>query len=207
MPESINPTATNSSPVSQGTVNIGSWFSRAWEIVSADFSNFVILGLIYCAMIAVASSTVVGAFLVVGPLSVGFFIIIFNKMKGIPLKIGDIARGFDYFLAAVLSNILVGFFVGLGTIFCIIPGIVVAALYLFVAPFIADKKLDFWEAMEASRKSISGHVFELSIFIFLLFIVNLIGVLLCVVGLLASIPLSFVAIAVAYEDLVGVNKE
>lgn len=207
MPELTNPTAANSNPINRGTVNIGSWFSKAWEIITADFSNFVILALIYCAIIAVASSTVVGAFLVVGPLSVGFFIIIFNKIKGIPLNIGDIARGFDYFLAAVLSNILVGFFVGLGTIFCIIPGIVIAALYLFVAPFIADKKLDFWEAMEASRKSISGHIFEMSIFIFVLFLVNLIGVLLCVIGLLVTIPLSFVAIALAFDDIVGINRE
>lgn len=187
--------------------NIGNWISRAWQIVSADLTTFVLLGLIYLAIIGVAATTVIGGFLVAGPLSVGFFLIVFNRMRGKPINIGDIAKGFDYFIPAVLSSILVSAFSGIGFVFCIIPGIIVAALYLLTPAFILEKKLDFWEAMEASRKASSGHVFELVIFVLLIGLINLLGVLTCVVGLLITVPLTFVATALAYDDLVGITRE
>jgi uncharacterized membrane protein len=200
-------TEVNETTVKPAQANVGSWFSRAWQIVSADLTTFVFLALIYVAIIGVASSTVIGGFLVDGPLTVGFFIIIFNKFRGKPINIGDIAKGFDYFVAAMLSSILISVFAAIGFVFCIIPGIIISALYVLTPAFIAEKNLDFWEAMETARKTASAHVFELSIFILLIFMVNLAGLLACVVGLLVTIPLTFVATAIAYDDLVGINKE
>lgn len=200
-------TEANETTVKTKQANVGSWFSRAWEIVSADLTTFILLGLIYLAIIGVASSTVIGGFIVDGPLTVGFFIIVFNKMRGKVINIGDIAKGFDYFIAAMLSSILISVFTAIGFVFCIIPGFIVAASYVLTPAFIAEKKLDFWEAMEASRKAALGHVFELSIFILLIFLVNIVGFLCCLVGLLVTIPLTFVATAIAYDDLVGINRE
>ncbi|RQW08635.1 hypothetical protein EH222_05440, partial [candidate division KSB1 bacterium] len=54
-------------------VSLGNWMSRAWDLVTADLGSFIILGLIYVGVIAVASGTVVGEFLLIGPLSVGLF--------------------------------------------------------------------------------------------------------------------------------------
>jgi hypothetical protein len=200
-------TEANVTTVKTTQANVGSWFSRAWQIVSADLTTFILLGLIYIAIIGVASSTVIGGIIVEGPLTVGFFIIIFNKLRGKPINIGDIAKGFDYFVAAMLSSILISAFTAIGIVFCIIPGIIVAAFYVLTPAFIAEKNLDFWEAMEAARKVASAHIFELSIFILLIFLVNIIGFLLCLVGLLVTLPLTFVATAIAYDDLVGINRE
>ena len=197
----------NSIKVKSAQANVGSWIGRAWQIVMADLTGFMLLGLIYLAIVAVASSTVIGAFLVTGPLSVGFFLIIFNKMRGKPINIGDIAKGFDFFLPAVLSGLLISTFTSIGFVFCIVPGFIVAALYLLTPAFILEKKLDFWQAMEASRRTASGHIFELVVFVLLLGVINLLGVLACVVGLLVTVPLSFVAVALAYDDLVGMNQE
>ncbi|MDZ7370928.1 MAG: hypothetical protein ONB12_07160 [candidate division KSB1 bacterium] len=187
-------------------ISVGSWFSRGWQLITTEMGSFAVLALVYLAAIGVASSTVLGGFIVSGPLTVGFFMILFDKMRGKPVNISTIARGFDYFVAAMLSGILIGAFTALGTIFCIIPGLIVAGWYVLTPGFIAEKRLDFWQAMEASRKAVSGLGFEMTLFVILSGLVNIAGALLCLVGLLVTVPLTFAAAAVAYDDLVGVEK-
>ncbi|MBN1482436.1 hypothetical protein EH223_10385 [candidate division KSB1 bacterium] len=187
-------------------VNLGNWISRAWDMVTVDIGNFIILGLIYVVVIAITSGTVIGELFVIGPLSVGFFFVVFEKIRGKDVNIGDITKGFNYFVAAVLSNILVSFFVIIGFIFCIIPGFIIAALYLFTPAFIVEKNLDFWEAMEASRKLVMNHLFEIVIFALILGLINFVGLLLCGIGVIFTVPLTFAAMGIAYDDLVGIEK-
>ena len=71
---------------SKAQINLGSWISRGWDMISADLGSFILLGLIYVAIIGIASSTVIGEFLVIGPLQVGLFIVIFSKMRGNPVN-------------------------------------------------------------------------------------------------------------------------
>ncbi|NOY58295.1 MAG: hypothetical protein GXO75_05075 [Calditrichaeota bacterium] len=188
-------------------VNMGNWISRGWDMTFSDIGPIILISLIYLVVIAVASSTLIGEFVVIGPLNVGFFIIFFKKIRGGKIDIGDIGKGFSFFVAAALSYIIVGFFISIGFIFCIIPGIVISALYIFTPAIIAEKNLDFWQAMEASRKIVTSHLFEMSIFVIVLGFINLLGVLLCGIGVLISIPLTFAAMAAAYDDLVGIENE
>jgi uncharacterized membrane protein len=187
--------------------NLGSWISRGWDILTADMGKFLLFGLIYIVVVAIASSTVIGEFLVMGPLQVGLFLVIFAKMRGEEVKVGDIAKGFNFFVAAVLSNILISVFSAVGFLLCIIPGIIVTALYVFTPAFIAEKNLDFWEAMEASRNLTKDYVFEMVLFVVILGLINFIGVLLCGIGIIFTLPLTYAAIAVGYDELEGINKE
>lgn len=192
--------------VERQQVNMGDWISRAWDMVTADLGPFIILGLIYLVIVGVTSSLVIVEFVVLGPLAVGFFLVVFEKIRGREVNIGDIAKGFNYFVPAVLSNILITVFTVIGFVFCIIPGFIIAALYLFTPAFILEQKLDFWEAMEASRKVVMQHLFELIIFVIILGLINLVGALLCGIGLVFTIPLTFAAMGLAYDDLVGIEK-
>lgn len=187
-------------------INIGTWVSKAWDLVTADLANFLILGLIFAVIVGVAATTAIGQFLVIGPLSVGFYLIIFKRMRGEELNVGDIAKGFNHFVPSVLANILISAFVAIGLALCIIPGLLIAALYLFTYAFILEQKLDFWEAMEASRKVLKDHLFEMTIFVLLLGLINFVGVLLCGIGVIFTIPLTTAATAIAYDDLVGIDK-
>ena len=186
--------------------NLGSWISRGWDIISADIGTFLLLGLIYIVIVAIASSTVIGQFLVIGPLQVGLFFIIFEKIRGNPVSVGDIAKGFNFFVSAVLSSILIGVFSAVGFLLCIIPGIIVMALYIFTPVFILEKNLDFWEAMEASRKATKDHLFEMVLFVVILGLINFAGVLVCGIGVIFTLPLTYAAVAVGYNELVGISK-
>jgi len=188
-------------------VNMGKWISEAWQMVQADFGFFLLLAFIYLAVLAVASGTVIGTFVVAGPMEVSLFYIFFQKMRGKPVEIGNLGKGFEFFAAAVLASIVMGVFIMIGFVFCIIPGVLAIAAYQFTYPFILEKKLDFWQAMEASRKFLSQHLFEMTIFIFVKAIIIVVGLLVCCVGVLAALPLIAGATAFAYRDMVGLEPE
>jgi len=190
----------------QPNINMSRWISKSWDIVFSDLGNFIILSLIYLLVIAVTSTTVLGEMIVIGPLTVGFYIAIFKKIKGLKFEINDLAKGFQFFVSAFLSSIIIGFFISIGFLLFIIPGIVLSAFYMFTPLFIADQNLDFWTAMEASRKLVMKNLFDLTVFVFLLYIITIFGLLLCGVGILFTVPLCFVAIALAYEELVGIKE-
>jgi uncharacterized membrane protein len=71
----------------------------------------------------------------------------------------------------------------------------------FTLPLIIDKELDFWTAMQTSRKQVGKHwwhVFGLTILISLL---NVAGLMLCCIGLLFTLPVGIAALMFAYETI------
>jgi uncharacterized membrane protein len=189
---------------SQSSVNMGRWISEGWNLVSQDMGFFALLTLVFLVINIVAGSTVLGVVLI-GPLQVGYFHILVQRLRGQPAGIGDIGRGFELFVPAMLVGILVWAFEIIGFICCIIPGFVIMAWYLFAPLFVLDKKLDFWQAMEASRTLINRHLFEFVIFIVVQILVMLLGILCCLVGLLIAMPVCMAATACAYRDMAGLN--
>ena len=189
-----------------GEINISKWIMNGWDLVMKDFGNFLLLSLIYVVLLTLAFSTWIIGLILAGPLTAGFFYIIFNRIRGKEFYMGDIAKGFEVFVAAVLADILISVFVGIGLALLIIPGIIISALYMFAIPLIMEKKMDFWQAMEYSRKLVSKNLFELSIFMLVLYILLFIGVLLLLVGFFVALPIVFAAIAYAYSDLIGLEE-
>ncbi|OQX95503.1 hypothetical protein B6I21_05075 [candidate division KSB1 bacterium 4572_119] len=186
-------------------INIAKWINEGWDMVMGNLNDLLILSLIYVVLMLVVSSTIVIKFIFAGPLAVGIYYIIFNKMRGNPINIGDIGKGFNFFVAAVLADILITVFAGVGFLFLIIPGIVISALYMFAFPLILEKNMDFWEAMETSRKVVTKNIFEFSVFMLLLYIFMFIGFLLFLVGFIFALPIAFAAIAAAYRDVFGLE--
>jgi uncharacterized membrane protein len=89
---------------------------------------------------------------------------------------------------------------------CLIPMVYLQTCWLFTLPLIIDKQMDFGAAMKASWKMVNKHwwqVFGLSILIGL---VNLVGALACLVGLLFTVPIGFAALMYAYETIFGDQK-
>jgi len=192
-------------------VNIGRWLEKGWKLFWSDLSNFIILSLIYSSILAILGGLTAGIGLIFiwGPLNLGFFFIIINKVKDKEKKIdfSELAKGFNYYIPAVLANVLIITFHIFGLIFCFIPGILVLALYSFVYIMILEYNMDFWEAMEASRKLVSKHLFEFSIFILIHLILYLIGFIFCFVGIIPVIAFVNCSIVVAYDELVGLQLE
>jgi hypothetical protein len=80
------------------------------------------------------------------------------------------------------------------------------AIYLFVAwifssLLIVDRQLDFWPAMELSRKVTARHLLPMIGLAILGWLILVAGALALCVGLLFTVPLFFAMITIAYDDL------
>jgi hypothetical protein len=173
------------------------WISAGWRLVKADLGTYVLL----CLVLTVLSSAV--PIVLQGPLLAGFHIFCIKKMLNRRAELGDLFKGFDYFLPTFVASLIISVFVLAGTLFCIIPGLVVAAMYKFTYLFIVDKRMDFWPAMQASHAVVKNDYFGFTMFLLLMALVNLVGFLCCIVGLLVSIPVTLAAVTVAYQETVG----
>ena len=89
----------------------------------------------------------------------------------------------------------------LGVIVVLVPTIYLTVIWMFSLPLVIDKGLGFWQAMETSRKVVSKHWWTVFAFAIVIGLINLVGVMLCCVGLFLSFPLAIAAAMVAYETL------
>jgi uncharacterized membrane protein len=184
-------------PPAQPDVQIGKWISEGWNTISSE-----LLMVILATIVVVLLSGVVPVVLQ-APMVVGMHIMLFNKTLTGKLDLGDLFKGFNFFLPALLATLVVSIFVLIGTLACIIPGLVVGAMYLFTYPFIFDRKMEFWPAMQASHAIVKKNYLGFTFFFIALILLQIAGALLCGVGVLITLPLYFAAINAAYRDLVG----
>lgn len=84
-----------------------------------------------------------------------------------------------------------------------VAAVFISVAYLFAIPLIVGKRMEFWPAMETSRKLLSKKWLNIFLFLIVLGLINLAGALLCGLGLLITAPLTACAVAAAYESIVG----
>jgi len=178
-------------------VRAGHWISEGWALVTADLGNYVLLALVF----VVLSSAV--PVILQGPMIAGLHIFTMKKLLGRRAEFADLFLGFNYFVPTLVASIVIGLFVFGGTLLCVIPGLVVAAMYKFTYLFIVDKRMDFWPAMQASHAVVKRDYVGFTLFLLLMALVNLLGALCCIVGIFVTIPVTFAAITVAYKEIVG----
>jgi len=185
-------------PPTSVQVNAGRWIGAGWDLVKADMGTYALAALIFFLLNGVP--------FIQGELITGFHIYTMKKMTGRRADFADLFKGFNYFIPTLVATLLIGVFTFIGTIFCIIPGLVVAAALKFTYLFIVDKRMDFWPAMQASHAVVKQDYFGFTMFLILAFLVNVLGLLCCVVGLLVTVPLTIAAITVAYKEIVGFEQ-
>lgn len=178
-------------------VRASHWISEGWALVTADLGNYVLLALVFTLLSAAVPVVLQG------PLIAGFHIFTIKKLMGRRAEFADFFLGFNYFVPTLVASIVIGLFVFCGTLLCIIPGLVVAAMYKFAYLFIVDKRMDFWPAMQASHAVVKRDYVGFTLFLILMALVNFLGVLCCIVGVFVTIPVTFAAITIAYKEIVG----
>ncbi len=181
----------------------GSYIRRGWEIFQENIGMFIGYTLITIAISVAAAFIPFGSLLVSGPLTAGFYIVANKISKGEPYEFGTFFKGFDFFIPLLLWTLIGGIFIALGLVALIVPGIYLAVAYTFVPLFIVFGKIEFWDGMEFSRKLVTKKWWDIFGFVLLLILINMAGALAFLVGLLFTIPLTYCAIYVAFEDIVG----
>jgi uncharacterized membrane protein len=86
---------------------------------------------------------------------------------------------------------------------CLLPGIYLAVAWVFALPLVIDKKMDFWPAMELSRKVVHRHWWVFFCLLLVNVLICLLGLAACIIGVFIAQPVAFGALIYAYEDIFG----
>jgi uncharacterized membrane protein len=197
-------------PRTQEPLPLGDYFKTGWGLFKQYPTGFVGFCLINLLIQGVLNSLsyvgVAAAAAISTPLLMGNFIVSAKLLHGQAPEFRDFFTGFQYFLPLLLLSVVAGVFISIGTLLLIIPGVYLAVAYLFASYLVVDRRMDFWPAMELSRRTVNPRWFGFFAFVLLVAVLNLAGAVLLGVGLLVTIPLSFCAVTAAYADIFGMQS-
>ena len=201
------------------TVSIRNCLRRGWALVRSNFWPIVGISALIWVLLAIAQSagaiitsnhdrtngsgSILGL-LVSGPLMGGLYFYFLQKIRGQPVTIETAFAGFsNRFLHLFLGSFVSFLLTGLGFLCLILPGIYLWVAWTFTLPLIMDKRLDFWSAMELSRKMVNRHWWKLFGFVLILALLYVAGFLVFCLGILIAAPIATASLMYAYEDIFG----
>ena len=194
-----------------GIVQPGKYLRGGWELFKLYPGGFVAFALLFFIIQGILSYLPrIGGLIslaLTAPLGAGFYVVSAKLMQRRTPEFQDFFTGFQFFLPLLLLSVVSALLIILGFILLILPGIFLMVCYLFASMLVIDQRLDFWPAMELSRRTVQTQWFGFFIFLLLLFLINLGGAALLGIGLLVSLPVSACAVAAAYVDVFGLQSD
>lgn len=194
-------------------VKFGTWIEGAFTIYK---ENFVVLCV---AALLVVLLSILSVGILYGPMVVGLNLMVLRFVDGSEdePKIGDVFRGFNYFVPAFVFVLVWGliFYVVMfilsfvpcaGEVINLILSVVVPACLMFALFLIPDQKLDFWTASVKSFEMVKSNPLPFIGLSVLAGILGSVGAVLCGVGVALSLPLYALIVGQAYRDVFGTSS-
>jgi uncharacterized membrane protein YvlD (DUF360 family) len=171
-------------------LDVGLTFKGGWNAFAADIVALIVGGLIACIL------TIVTLGILAGPLAAGLYSMVIGRVRdGRPARIGDVFSCMDRFWGFLWAAIVLVVLIGLASL-TIIGGVLLATVWLYVFPFMVDRKMGLTDAMSASYHQVVDNGFwEHLALIVIVFAIS--AVANGWVGLLAT-PFTLALIAAAY---------
>lgn len=188
------------------------YFSEGWNIFRKEPGPFILYGLVAFLILAALNflPEVIGevvSYLITPALTAGLFIGARKLDQEGSLEFNDFFKGFDHIVQLFLLTLISGILVSIGLVILVLPGIWLAVGLSLAVPLIIFARLDFWESIKMSVRLVNKKWFHFFALIILLVILNVIGALFLIVGLLVSFPLSYCILYTLYKDIVGFSSE
>ena len=190
---------------------LGDYLKTGWELFKRYPGWYIGFFLIYVVLQTVSRlipwfGSVAG--FTVGPaLLMGNFIVSAKLLQGHTPKFSDFFLGFRFFIPLLLTAMVGGALAGIGLLLLVIPGVYLLVGYLFASSLVVDRRLDFWAALDLSRRTVQPIWFSMFAFLLLLMLINLAGAVALGIGLLVTVPLTCCTITAAYADLFGLQSD
>jgi uncharacterized membrane protein len=136
-------------------------------------------------------------------LQLALFRMALKLADGQTISTDDFLRPSGDFLGFLLASVLYGLVVSAGMILLVVPGIIWAVRYGAFGFVVADEHTDPVAALKRSAVLTEGVRWELFVFGLAIIGVNIVGAMALGVGLMATIPVTAVATARIYRQLVA----
>lgn len=143
----------------------------------------------------------VGGYIIQLVLELGMIGIALKLLADQSAKYTDLFAMYPYAPQFLLATIIGGIAIIAGLIVFIIPGIYIALRLSQAAFLIADWKLSGIAALKKSWEITRGHTLQLFFLVVVVCVLNIIGAMLLLIGLLVTIPVTVVAMAYVYRRI------
>lgn len=186
---------------------IGDCLGRSWALLMERF--WLLAGattLMLAVCVGLGSIPVAGsaaALLLPFVLWGGVEFVFLRAFRDEPVDLGAAFSGFGkMFPALMLAGLVTWALTGVGLLLCVLPGIYLAVCWkLFTPLLILDRGMDFWQAMECSRRVVTRHWWTCLALALVFVALLLVGLLVCGVGVLFTLPLGLGMLVAAYEEV------
>lgn len=201
--------------MSEGKVQVkfGEWIQQGWELYKSNIGVWIV-----ASLLAIVISVATG-FILYGPMMAGlvWMALAMVEQKELKPQIGDVFRGFDYFLQAFLfclvwgvivmaASFLLNLIICVGTVIAIALSLAVETALMFGLFLIVDQKMQFWPASLQSFEMVKPNFFPLLGLFLVASILSSLGAIACGVGFIVTMPLLYCILAVAYRNVFGASQ-
>jgi len=167
---------------------------RAMQVVATHPFEFMAGGAV-CIL-----ATLFSAGLLFGPAAGGVLVMALKRVRNEPIQLNDVLRGFDNFPATFIVGLAVGALTLFGSLFLLLPGILMAAHFGLALPAVVDGEPGAAQALKHARSLASTDLLGSAIFMISVAVAGLSGALFLVVGLFFTVPVALTALAFAFEE-------
>lgn len=180
--------------------------NRSWQMfIKQPFLSIAFTMLIFSIQLLfvayLSDYVIIFSLFLAPPLFSGFYFVANKSSQDEKVVYPDFFQGFNFYIL-VFSIWLIGqILTALGLVILIIPGIYLAVAYSFSVLMGIFGGFDFWNALEESRKLITLRWWKFFVFNLILVSINLLAFLTYGLTLLVSIPITFYATYILFEDL------
>lgn len=190
---------------------------RGWALVKAEFWPLIGITALIIVLITLAGNVIISrvsdettggtsllGLVLNGPLIGGLLLYFLKKIRREATTVETAFAGFSKrFLHLFLANLVMTLLTVLGFVCFILPGIYLLVAWWFTLALVMDKGLEFWPAMELSRKMITKHWWKTGLLMVTLALICFAGLCLCGFGIFLAAPVAIAAYLFAYEDIFG----
>lgn len=178
---------------------IGDILKKSWDVFMKD----PVLHIIASLLLMIVSAVSLG--ILAAPLTVGYIRLIRDRLAGHAVSATDIFAGLSTTITALITMILLGIIVAVGSILLILPGIAAAVLLSYAFHFIAYNDAGIMDSLSQSFALVKDNIVLVIILIVILAILNSIGSTV-VIGTLLTMPFSMIVTTVAFESMTGQSR-
>jgi len=185
---------TDSSSQSHTHLELSALFSKAWDVFRRQ-PDTLILGFL---------AAIVGGVLTLGfamaPLMVGYIRMLDRASRDETVDVSEVLDGMPTFVPAFLVALITTSAVVIGSIFVVLPGVVVAVVWCFALWFVALAEQAAWPSLRSSWSLVRHNLGNVLLLLLAIALANFIGSLL-IVGILVTGPITLLVTTLAFREL------
>lgn len=136
-------------------------------------------------------------------LQVGMVRMLLAAVREQPMPMSLLFSGGDRFLTMFGAMFLTGLAVGFGTLLLVVPGVIAYVGLCLGKFYVVDRQLGAVESLQASWRDTDGNRVDLFVFALAYFGLVLVGLCMCGIGMLVTLPLAEAALTVIYLRRTG----